>query len=170
MGEELNVRQLLFATLIPSDNAASTALGRGLAGSVAGFVGWMNEQVAEWGLQNTHFANPHGLDDKDNYTTAYDMAVITRTPYIQPTFAEIVRLPEWIVNHRVVTSTNELLNAYQGMIGVKTGTTDEAGENLITLVDRPAGQALTVVMGPPIVIVTHVCCWTITMTTMPNCT
>jgi D-alanyl-D-alanine carboxypeptidase len=114
---------------------------------VAGFVRWMNDQVAEWGLQNTRFANPHGLDAKDNYTTAYEMAIITRYAIAEPTFAEIVRLPEWIVNHRVVKSTNELLNAYPGMIGVKTGTTDEAGENLITIVDRPAGQALTVVMG-----------------------
>ena len=145
--EELNVRQLLFALLISSDNAAGMTLARGLAGDVRTFVGWMNDLVSRWGLVDTHFGNPHGLDDEDTYSTAYDMAIIARYAMGDQVFADIVRRPEAIVAYREIESTNELLTIYSGAIGVKTGTTDLAGECLAALVDRPSGQVLCVVMG-----------------------
>ncbi|HHX65995.1 MAG TPA: D-alanyl-D-alanine carboxypeptidase [Chloroflexi bacterium] len=146
-GEELNMRQLLFALLIPSDNAASMTIARELAGDVETFVGWMNELVTTWGLENTHFANPHGLDDENGYTTAWDMAIIARQAMQDPVFADIVGRHEAVVAGRHLESTNKLLNTYPGTIGVKTGTTGQAGENLITMVDRPEGRAMTVVLG-----------------------
>jgi D-alanyl-D-alanine carboxypeptidase len=147
-GEELNLRQLLFAMLIESDNAASHTIARTLGGgSIATFVGWMNELVAGWNLRDTHFANPSGLDDENNYSTAFEMAIIARQAMQDPIFAEIVGHYQWIVAGRVVTSTNELLNTYPGTIGVKTGTTDLAGECLIAVVDRPTGEAMSVVLG-----------------------
>ena len=146
-GEELNLRQLLFAMLIESDNAASHTIARTLGGSIPTFVGWMNELVSDWDLRDTHFANPSGLDDADSYSTAFEMAIIARQAMQDPVIADIVRRYRWIVAGRVITSTNELLNTYPGTIGVKTGTTDLAGECLIAVVDRPAGQALSVVLG-----------------------
>ncbi|MFH1084821.1 MAG: D-alanyl-D-alanine carboxypeptidase family protein [Chloroflexota bacterium] len=146
-GEQLNLRQLLFAMLIPSDNAAAMTIARGLGGNVATYVRWMNEFVAQWGLQDTRFANPSGLDANNMYSTAYDMAVVARLAMRDPVIAEIVRKPEWIVAGRIIKTTNELLNTYPGTIGVKTGTTDEAGQCLITVVERPTGKALSVVMG-----------------------
>ena len=146
-GEQLSLRDLLFVMLVPSDNAASTAIARGLAESVRTYVKWMNELVSSWGLADTQVANPHGLDHKDSYTTAYDMAIIARRALTDPLFADIVRRSEVMVAGRWIESTNELLSTYSGMTGVKTGTTDRAGENLIAMVDRPSGHVLSVVMG-----------------------
>jgi D-alanyl-D-alanine carboxypeptidase (penicillin-binding protein 5/6) len=146
VGEKLSLRQLLFIMLIPSDNAASMAIARGLAGDVQTYVGWMNDLVTSWGLTDTHFANPHGLDEEGNYSTAYDSALIAWQAMRNPVFADIVRRAEAIAAYRNLESTNELLNTYPGTIGVKTGTTDLAGECLISMVDRPQGKALLVVM------------------------
>ncbi|MFP3896735.1 MAG: D-alanyl-D-alanine carboxypeptidase family protein [Anaerolineales bacterium] len=146
-GEELSLRQLLFMMLIPSDNAAAMAIARALGGDVQTYVGWMNDLVAEWGLENTHFANPHGLDHEGNYSTAYDSARIAWQAMRDPVFADIVGRAEAVAAFRILESTNELLGTYPGTIGVKTGTTDLAGECLVSMVDRPHGQALLVVMG-----------------------
>jgi D-alanyl-D-alanine carboxypeptidase len=146
-GEELTMRQLLFMLLISSDNAAANAIARAVAGDVPTFVGWMNEYVARMGLADTHFANPHGYDHPQNYSTAFDMAIIGRLAMANPVIADIVRRPEAIAAWRNLISTNELLNTYSGAIGIKTGTTGQAGECLATMVNRPTGQAISVVMG-----------------------
>ncbi|MHB0857847.1 MAG: D-alanyl-D-alanine carboxypeptidase family protein [Anaerolineae bacterium] len=145
--EEINLFQLLYCLLVSSDNAAGLVIARGIGGNVRTFVGWMNDQAAEWGLQNTSFGNPHGLDDRNTYSTAYDMAVIARHAMLDPTLADIVNTKEAVVNKHWVHTTNELIYSYTGTIGVKTGTTDLAGECLIAMVDQPAGQVLVVVMG-----------------------
>ena len=146
-GDRLSLRDLLYILLLPSDNAASLTIARGLAGKVATYVGWMNDLAASWELKNTHFANPHGLDEEGAYTSAYDMAVIALRAMGDPTFAEIVRQPEAFVAQRQLEATNKQLTMYPNTVGVKTGTTDRAGECLIALVDRPQGKALGVVMG-----------------------
>ena len=146
-GQELSLRDLLFVLLVPSDNAASMAIGRGLADDVQTFVKWMNELASSWGLTNTRVANPHGLDHKDSYSTAYDMAIIARQAMTDPLFADIIRRSEVVVAGHWMESTNELLDTYSGMTGVKTGTTDLAGECFIATVDRPSGQVLSVIMG-----------------------
>jgi len=146
-GEVLDLLSMLNILLIPSDNAAAMAIARNLAGDVDTFVGWMNEFVAEAGLQDTHFANPSGLDAENNYSSAYDMALIARYVMNIPLIAEIVRYPQRDVAGRRLRSTNEMLTKYPGAIGVKTGTEEQAGECLITWVQRPQGQALVVVMG-----------------------
>jgi D-alanyl-D-alanine carboxypeptidase len=133
--------------LISSDNAAANAIARAVAGDVPTFVGWMNEYVARMGLADTHFANPHGYDHPQNYSTAFDMAIIGRLAMANPVIADIVRRPEAIAAWRNLISTNELLNTYSGAIGIKTGTTGQAGECLATMVNRPTGQAISVVMG-----------------------
>jgi len=146
-GERLNLNDLLKLMLIPSDNAASMTIARGLGGDVRTYVGWMNDLVSRWGLTDTRFANPHGLDDDDGYSTAYDTAIIARYALSDPVLAEIVRSSQAVVGDRLVKSTNELLGSYPGAVGIKTGTTDRAGECLVSAVDRHAGQALAVVLG-----------------------
>lgn len=146
-GEQLSLRQLLFMLLLPSDNAAAMTIARGVAGDVRTFVGWMNELAAALGAQNTHFTNPHGLDSKGNYTTAYDMAIIARYAMTNSTFAEIVRRADGIAAARNLENTNTLLRTYSGAIGIKTGTTDNAGDCLVSMADRPSGRPLLVVMG-----------------------
>lgn len=146
-GEEHSLLDLLYLLLIPSDNAAAQAIARGLAGDVDTFVGWMNERVSGWGLQDTRFANPTGLDDVDNYTSAYDIALIAERAMRDPVFAAIVGNYEINAAGFGLKNTNEMLVKYEGTVGVKTGTTDQAGECLVTMVKRPQGDALCVVMG-----------------------
>ena len=78
-GEKLTLEDLLYAMLLESANDAATAIAIAIAGSVEGFAGLMNAKVAELGLADTHFVNPHGLDSDEQYTTAYDLAQITPT-------------------------------------------------------------------------------------------
>jgi serine-type D-Ala-D-Ala carboxypeptidase (penicillin-binding protein 5/6) len=146
-GEELTLRQLLFMLLISSDNVAANAIARAVAGNVPTFVGWMNEYVARMGLADTHFANPYGYDHPDNYSTAFDMAIIGRLAMTNPVIADIVRRPDAVAAWRNLISTNELLNTYSGAIGIKTGTTPQAGECLATMVSRSTGRAISVVIG-----------------------
>lgn len=148
-GEHLTMQQLLTLMLVDSDNAAASAVARNLSGgdNEEAFVGWMNELVARWGLHDTHFVNPHGLDDPDHYSTAYDLAIIARNAMLVPFIAETVAHSTAQVGNHQVASTNELLNAYPGLVGVKTGTTDNAGECFIGMAVRPQGRVLAVVLA-----------------------
>jgi len=146
-GQVYSLRELLMALLVPSDNAAANTIARGLAGDTDTFVAWMNDYAARLGLQDTRFANAHGLDDPDAYTTAYDMAILARHAMSNPSFADFVGRSAAIVGDYLWPSTNELFAQYPGVVGVKTGTTDEAGQCLVAYVDRPQGEVLTVVLG-----------------------
>lgn len=148
-GEYLTMQQLLLLMLVNSDNAAANAIARNLSGGENEelFIGWMNEVVVRWGLQDTHFANAHGLDDLDQYSSAYDLAIIARNAMLVPFIAEVVAYPAVRVGNHQVNSTNELLDSYPGLIGVKTGTTDEAGECFIGMAVRPQGQVMAVVLN-----------------------
>lgn len=145
--ENLTLRNLLYIMLIPSDNAAAMTVARGVGGDLQTFMQWMNETAANWGLQDTHFANPHGLDNKNAYMSAYDAAIIAYRFMSNPVLADIVKYTQANVADHWLENTNELLMTYSGTIGVKTGTTDDAGECLIAMVDRPTGKVMSVVMG-----------------------
>ena len=148
VSDEYTLHDMIYFVLITSDNAASLAIARTLGGGDPQvFVGWMNDKVAEWGLQNTHFTNPHGFDDVGNYTSAYDMAVIALRAMQYPWFAEIVGQAQKDIANWRLRSTNQMLSTYPGAVGIKTGTEVLAGECLITLVRRPEGEYLTVVLG-----------------------
>lgn len=146
-GETWRLEDLIYALLLSSDNAAGLAIARHVAGSVAGFVDLMNAQAARWGLEDTHFANPHGLDDPQQYSTAADLAQIALHGLAQPTFARIVATRERQAEGRTLRNLNELLGSYPGAEGVKTGTTDQAGQCLVSTVRRPDGWAVCVVLG-----------------------
>lgn len=145
--DQVSLRDMIDILLIPSDNAAAMAIARTLGGDVKTFVGWMNDKVAEWGLQDTHFTNPHGFDEENNYTSAYDMALIALHAMQYPWFADAVGRAEKDVANWRLRSTNKMLTLYPGTVGIKTGTEEKAGECLITLVRRPEGEYLVVVLG-----------------------
>ncbi len=145
--ETVMLGDLLYVLLLPSDNAAAMAIARNLAGSVDAFVEWMNRWVESRGLQNTRFANPSGLDADSNYTSAWDMARIALLAMHDPLLRDILRQPETVAANRRLVNTNEMLTRYPGTVGVKTGTERQAGECLVTLVERPHGRALSVLLG-----------------------
>lgn len=146
-GEVWTLEDLLYALLLPSDNAVAVVIARHIAGSEPAFVDVMNAQAAEWGLSDTHFVNSHGLDDPQHYSSAYDLAQITLHGLANPVFARIVATPEHQVGVRTLANLNQLIGTYEGAEGVKTGTTDLAGQCLVAVARRPSGRVLSVVLG-----------------------
>jgi D-alanyl-D-alanine carboxypeptidase (penicillin-binding protein 5/6) len=138
-GEKIKLRDLVYGLMLRSGNDAAVAIAEYVGGSVDGFVFLMNQKAREIGMLNTHFANPHGLDDhKDHYSTAYDMAVLTRYAMNNKLYREIAgtkvyRAPnpneEW---DRVWRNKNRLLTKYQYCTGGKTGYTKLAKRTLVT--------------------------------------
>jgi D-alanyl-D-alanine carboxypeptidase (penicillin-binding protein 5/6) len=139
--------------LLPSSNDAAAALAEHVAGSSSAFVSLMNRTATELGLRDTSFASPSGFDTT-GYSTAFDMAALTRVAMRDPEFAEIVRtyehrLPAAPSGPRVVQNRNLLLWYYPGAIGVKTGYLAAAGHCLVAAADRDGTRLVTVVLGHP---------------------
>jgi serine-type D-Ala-D-Ala carboxypeptidase (penicillin-binding protein 5/6) len=139
-GEHLSVRELLVASLVPSGTEAVYALAEHLGGGggevgVERFVERMNEEAESMGLKNTHFENPAGLDARRHYSSARDLATITRKAMQYRTFAEIVDTKQTTIStqNRVIDvfNTNDLLYSYGKANGVKTGTSPEGGFSLV---------------------------------------
>jgi D-alanyl-D-alanine carboxypeptidase (penicillin-binding protein 5/6) len=146
-GERLTVSELLRGLLIPSGNDAAVALAEHVAGSEADFVRMMNARARAMGLSGTNFINVHGLDAPGQTTTAADMAVIAKAALAIDAIAEIVTQRSATVAGHSLQNTNELLGTYDGTDGVKTGTTDEAGECLVASVTRNGRRTLLVELG-----------------------
>ena len=150
-GERLTLEDLLYGLLLPSGNDAAVAIARAIAGSEPAFVDLMNQRAAELGLADTHFANPHGLDAPDHYTSAADLARLARVALRNPTFAQIVATRHKAVRGRAtydLTNTNPLLGR-PDVEGVKTGHTDQAGSCLVAAFRRDGHRVLTVVLNSP---------------------
>jgi D-alanyl-D-alanine carboxypeptidase len=151
-GEELPLGEALYALLLPSGNDAALAIASSLAGSSDGFVGRMNRRAEELGLRNTHFANPHGLDAPNHYASARDLARLAGVALERPLFAQIVATKEHTYRGQFVhqwTNGNQLLWLRPDATGVKTGTTDEAGQSLVASAQRGDRRAIAVVLGSP---------------------
>jgi len=150
--ERLTVLGLLKGTLIESANDAAMALAYTTGGDLKQFVALMNQKAQDLGLGQTHFTNPVGLDEDQHYSTARDLAELTRVALENQTFAEIVATPKATVRDisgkfvHSLTTTNKLLGQYQNVIGVKTGTTEEAGESLVASAVGDSGQKVIAVL------------------------
>jgi len=149
--ERITVRNLLYALLLQSSNDAAVALADAVAGSVPRFVELMNERAGELGLGNTRFASPNGLDDR-GYSSATDLAAMTREAYGHPLFGQIVRTKTWNIPApsgppRHIQNRNVLLWLYPGAIGVKTGFTSAAGRCIIATGGRGDTRVIAVVLG-----------------------
>ena len=146
-GEMLTVRDLIYGLLVPSGNDAAVALAEHVAGSEAAFVALMDQTAAALGLEATRFANVHGLDEPGQTTSASDLVIMVRAALAYPLFVQAVALANGQVAGHELQNTNELLGAYPGADGIKTGTTDAAGECLVASVTRHGHRLLAVVMG-----------------------
>ena len=152
-GQQLTVEQLLYGLFLPSGNDAAVALAQGTSGSVAAFVALMNARAQAMGLTGSHFVNPHGLDAEGLYSTATDLATLGRAVLHDPVLAQIVQTREEVVRAADgqvlfdLHNLNQLLGTYPGANGIKTGTTDEAGENLVAADLRDGHQVVAVILG-----------------------
>lgn len=163
VGEEVSVRDLLNALLIPSANDAAYALAEYISSSELDFANLMNERARELGAVNTHFANSSGLHDDDHYTTAHDIALIAREAMKNTTFAQTVSQSTFIfpqTNMRqskaTYANTNHLVSRYLNTsyyydkaTGIKTGFTDEAKHTLASSAKDGSNSLISVVMGCP---------------------
>lgn len=135
-GEALTLEEMLLGLMLSSGNDAAVAISEHIGGTVEGFVGLMNARAKEIGAVNTHFANPHGLPDDSHYTTAYDLALITREAMANDAFRALVSTQRASIPwegrsyNRQLTNKNKLLSSYPGATGVKTGFTSKAGRCL----------------------------------------
>jgi D-alanyl-D-alanine carboxypeptidase (penicillin-binding protein 5/6) len=152
-GEVHTLEDLMYSLLLKSANDAGDAIAIGVAGSVEKFLDLMNQKVRDLGLKNTHYANTHGLHHEDHYSSAYDLAMITREVIQHNEFRKIITtkrhtLP-WAGNEyqRVVYNGNKLLNNYEGADGVKTGYTRQAGSCLVGSATRNGMQLIAVVLN-----------------------
>lgn len=148
-GDKLTVEQMLYGLLLPSSNDAAVALADHVAGSIPKFAAMMNAKAAELGLKDTHFVTPHGLDVDGHYSSAYDLAMIARAAMQNPTFEKIVSTREYRIEGPpawLFRSLNDLLGAYPGADGVKTGYTDNAGHCLVFSAMRDGRRAISVVL------------------------
>lgn len=150
-GEKLTVKELLYGLMLRSGNDAATALAIHVAGSVDNFAAMMNLRAETMGLKDTHFTNPHGLHDKNHYTSAYDLCVIGCVAMRNPFFKEIVATKFVTVGEgdgkRFWANKNKILSTYDGGNGIKTGFTTDAGRCLIASAERNGVTVVSVVLN-----------------------
>lgn len=148
-GQRLSLRDLLYGLLLPSGNDAAIAIAEHISGSVPAFSALMNGEVAALGLTNTRFANPHGLDDLINYTSAYDIAMLGRELLQRPELAAIVVTqsyqPAW--SGPPVWNGNRLVYDDPDTLGVKTGYTAAAGQTIVAASEREGRTIIVSVLG-----------------------
>ena len=150
-GERVTIRDLLEGMLIASGNDAATALAQRVGGDVPSFVKLMNDKTKALDLPNTHFANAAGLDAPDHYTSAEDLTALARYAMRNPEFRRIVGTSRAVVRSdkytHVLTSTDQMLGHYDGIEGIKTGNTKNAGYCFVTAVKRGEVELFATVMG-----------------------
>ena len=160
-GETLTVEQLLYCMLVISANETCNILGETLSGSVENFVALMNRRAEELGCKNTHFANTTGLTQSGHYSSAWDLYLITREAMRYEDFMTIVNTKSYEIpptnkteDERVLHSTNALISnwrlagyLYSGAQGIKTGSTDAAGQCLVSSAVRGSRTLVSVVLG-----------------------
>lgn len=154
LGEEMSFRSLLYGMMLNSGNDAAFTVASNYPGGVSSFVAKMNEKVAELELVNTHFQNPAGFDNPNHFSSAFDLAHIARIAIDDPQISRIVSTKDTNVMSWDKTYKHELSNlnkllGEEGVIGIKTGTTDLAGESLVGLVERDGKRVITVVLNSP---------------------
>lgn len=159
-GEHLSVEELLKALLIYSANDAAQVLAQNYPGGELAFVATMNQKAFDLGLKRTHFANPTGLDSDNlnhrlvdySYTTASDLTHLTRVALKNEVFRQIVATQKTTISNsegqtRLIENLNQLLGRVRGVMGVKTGWTQDAGECLVTYIYRDGHEIVITLLG-----------------------
>lgn len=154
-GEKMTVQNLLYGLLLQSANDAGTALAEYISSSVSTFAELMNRKALSIGARDTHFANPHGLYDKNHYSTAYDLAMIARYCLKDKTFAKMVATKDYTIPRparhllSTVKNHNQLLWQYPYANGIKTGFIRQAGHCLVSSASKNGVQLIAVVLNSP---------------------
>lgn len=150
-GEQMTVEQLLYAMLVQSANDAAEILAENYPGGRTAFIQKMNDNAVELHLTHTHFANPTGLDEDNHYSTAADLTRLAQAVLDHPLLAKIVSTENAVVatntSPHVLTNVNQLLGKVPGVLGIKTGFTDLAGQTLVTYVNRNNHPVIITVLG-----------------------
>ncbi len=161
--EEVSYKDLLYALILRSACEAANIIAVNIGGSLGGFAEMMNIKAAQLGMDNTHFTNAHGLFWENHYTTASDLAKLTRYAMSLPLFMEVAGTEKYELaatnkhsKPRTISHTNLMMSKtnggsyyYEYVRGIKTGTLDEAGRCLITTAQKDGYQYLLVTLGAP---------------------
>jgi len=150
--EKVKLRDLVYGLMLRSGNDSAVAIAHHISGSVEEFSKLMNRKAKEIGAKSSNFKNPHGLHHKDHYTTAYDLALITREALLNEEFKKIVSTKRWIAErdgYNTFYNKNKTLSQFNGGDGVKTGYTRVSGRCLVTSATRNGMQILAVVLNDP---------------------
>lgn len=159
-GEKLTIEELLYCLMVASANESANILAEETSGSIEAFVAEMNTRAKQLGCTDTNFVNPHGMPHEEHYTTCHDLYLIAREAMTYSQFREIVKTDEYYVEktnkseRRHFFNTNALLSNlkyrgyyYQDCIGIKTGTTDQGGYNLLAAAENDGKTLISVVIG-----------------------
>lgn len=155
-GEKIKLKYLLYALMVDSANDAAVAIADYVGGSVKGFAKLMNRKAQMLGCKDTHFANPNGLPDRSHYTSAYDLAIMTKYAMKNPVFKKLVSTVNYKIpatnksNARSLTNHNKMLlhspYYYPGCIGVKTGYTVASRHTLVSAAVRGNKRYIAVIL------------------------
>lgn len=160
VGETMTVRDVLACVMIPSANDACNFLAEVVSGNISTFVAAMNQRSEELGCEDTHFTNPHGLHDSEQYSTAWDLFLICQAAMENPTFRELASVGQYVVpatnlyDQRILHDTNSLISThirigyyYQYATGIQTGASDESGRCLAASATRGERSLIAIIMG-----------------------
>ncbi len=150
--EELKMQDLVYGLMLRSGNDAAAAIAHQISGSIEDFADLMNARAKEIGALNTNFMNPHGLHHEKHYTTAYDLALISREALLNKDFNKVARTKVWVADRegfKYFHNKNKTLSEFSGGDGVKTGFTRAAGRCLVTSATRDGMQLVCVVLNAP---------------------
>ncbi|MCM1149849.1 MAG: D-alanyl-D-alanine carboxypeptidase [Butyricicoccus sp.] len=148
-GESYTMEELLYGLMLASGNDAALAIAGHIAGGPEQYAELMNGKCDELGLENTHFTNPHGLDDPEHYSTARELALITAAAMENETFCKIFSTVTRSINGVSFKNHNKLLTICDGCTGGKTGYTDAAGRILVSSAERGGMALICVTISDP---------------------
>jgi D-alanyl-D-alanine carboxypeptidase len=135
-GLEVSLGTLLHGMMLPSGNDAAEQVALALGGSRETYVGWMNQKMAELGLQDTRFANPSGMDAAGHYSSAYDMALLGRVAMRDETFRRLAGAATYRGDGYSMANLNRIIGVYPGADGIKIGFTRAAGRTIVASASR----------------------------------
>lgn len=149
-GEIISLEDLLYGLMLRSGNDSAIAIADHIGGNLEEFIAMMNKKAKKIGANNTNFMNPHGLHDNNHYTTAYDLALITREAMGIEEFREISKTKKWNAirdKNNIFYNKNKTLWEYEGGDGVKIGYTMNAGRCLVSSATRNGSQLISIVLN-----------------------
>lgn len=152
-GQKITMEELLYGLMLRSGNDCAIAIAEHIAGSVGRFMAMMNSKAFDIGAFNTRFTTPHGLDADGHFTTAYDLALITKYAFKNNEFVKIVSTKKITIDSpfgkRTFNNINKILSIVEGADGVKTGYTGKAGRCLVSSAARNGKRVICVVLNSP---------------------